>query len=54
MLSKWKQVDDTPLVSSVAVDLLTSLESLDHIAIRCKDNLSLDCQTLQRLRLMDT
>ena len=36
MLSKWNQVGDTPLVAEVGIDLSTSLEGLDHVAIGCK------------------
>ena len=43
MLSKRNQVGDTPPVAEVGVDLSTSLEGLDHVAVGCKHNLSLDC-----------
>ena len=52
LLSKWKQTDDITLFTNVGVDLLTSLEGLDHAAIRSKHYLSLNCQTLQWLRLL--
>ena len=54
MLTKWKQIDDTTIVSTVDIDLLTSLEGLNHAAIGCKDDLSLKSQTLQWLRLRYT
>ena len=46
VLSKWNQVGDTPLMAKVGIDLLTSLEGLDHVAIGCKHNFPLDCYTL--------
>ena len=46
MLSKWNQVGDTPLMTEVGIDLSTSLEGLDHVAVGCKHNFPLDCYTL--------
>ena len=43
VLSKWNQVGDTPLMADVGIDLSTSLEGLDHVAVRRKHDLSLDC-----------
>lgn len=42
VLSKWNQIGHTPFMAVIGIDLSTSLKGLDHVAVGCKHDFSLD------------